>query len=85
MRIDTSGDKSWRSDLYERTAENLGENTKVGGIDAACEEINLLLQRLEDAADHPDMTPELADALSTNRITVVHDVETGLDVRDRDD
>lgn len=36
MRINTEGNKEWRSDLYERTADTLEQNTKTGAIDSAC-------------------------------------------------
>ena len=37
MRINTNGEKDYRTDLYERTAERFDVGTKSGGIDAACE------------------------------------------------
>ncbi|WP_442909394.1 DUF7692 domain-containing protein [Halovenus sp. HT40] len=36
MRINTSGKKEWRTDLYERTANTLNESPKTGAIDSAC-------------------------------------------------
>lgn len=31
MRIRTDGEYDWRSDLYDRTAEGFGVETKTGG------------------------------------------------------
>ena len=37
MRINTNGEKVYRNDLYEHTAERFSVGTKSGDIDAACE------------------------------------------------
>lgn len=80
MRIQTNGDYEWRTDLYDRTAERLGEGTRSGGIDGACEFTRQMLNNLEEAVDHPDMTEELADILSTSRVEVEYRVETGVSI-----
>jgi hypothetical protein len=80
MRIRTDGECDWRTDLYDRAAEEFGVGTKSGGIDAACEFSTQMLRNLERAADHPDMTEELADVLSTANVTVEYRVETGLEI-----
>ena len=80
MRINTNGEKDYRTDLYERTADRFGVGTKSGGIDAACEFSTQMLRNLERAAEHPDMTEELADVLSTTNVTVEYRVETGLEI-----
>jgi hypothetical protein len=80
MRINTNGKKEYRTDLYERTAERFGVGTKSGGIDAACEFSTQMLRNLERAADHDDMTEELAELLSTQHVTVEHRVETGVTI-----
>jgi hypothetical protein len=80
MRINTNGEKDYRSGLYERTAERFGVGTKSGGIDAACEFSTQMLRNLERAADHPDMTEDLADVLSTANVTVEYRVETSLEI-----
>ena len=61
MRIQTNGDYKWRTDLYDGTADRLGEGTRSGGIDRAYEFTRRTLNNLEAAANHPDMTGELAD------------------------
>ena len=80
MRINTNGEKDYRSDLYERTAERFGVGTKSGGIDAACEFSTQMLRNLERAAEHPDMTKDLAEVLSTAGVTVEHRTITGVEI-----
>ena len=72
--------KTYRTDLYERTAERFDVGTKSGGIDAACQFSNQMLRNLERAAEHEDMTAEFADLLSTANVTVEYHVETGLEI-----
>ena len=80
MRIQTSNNYEWRTDLYDRTADRLGEGTRSGGIDGACEFTREMLDNLEKAVEHPDMTEELANALSTERVEVKYCVETGVNI-----
>jgi hypothetical protein len=80
MRINTNGEKEYRTELYERTAEHFGVGTKSGGIDAACEFSTQMLRNLEHAAEHDDMTEDLAELLSTVNVTVEHRVVTGIDI-----
>ena len=56
------------------TVRNTGENTRVGAIDSACELTEQMLPNLEHAMDHPDMTEELANILSTNLVRLETDV-----------
>lgn len=80
MRIQTSDDYEWRTDLYDRTADRLGEGTRSGGIDGACEFTLEMFDNLEEAVEHPDMTEELAEVLSTERVKVEYRVETGVNI-----
>ena len=80
MRIRTDGEYDWRTDLYDETAERFGVGTKSGGIDAACEFSTQMLRNLERAADHPDMTEDLAAVLSTANVTVEHRTITGVEI-----
>lgn len=80
MRINTNGKKEYRTKLYERTAERFDVGTKSGGIDAACEFSTRMLRNLERAAEHPDMTEDLAEVLSTSRVEVEYRVETGVNI-----
>lgn len=58
MRINTNGEKDYRTELYEHTAERFGVGTKSGGTDAACEFSNQMLHNLERAADYEAMTED---------------------------
>lgn len=80
MRIRTNDDYDWRTDLYDETAESFGVGTKSAGIDAACQFSIQMLRNLEHAADHPDMTEELAELFSTQRVEVKYRVETGVTI-----
>jgi hypothetical protein len=80
MSINTNGEKDYRTDLYEHTSERFGVGTKSGGINATCEFSNQMLRNLEHAAEHPDMTEDLAELLSTPNVTVEHRVVTGLTI-----
>lgn len=72
MRIETSGNYAWRKDLYDRAGEILGEGTRSGAIDESCRFVVQMIGdrtskgALQEALEHPDMTPELAEVLSTN-------------------
>ncbi len=79
VHIRSSGDYAWREDLYDRVGEQLGEKTKAGAIDGACEFTEEMLPNLERAMDNPDMTEELAEILSTRTVQLEYRVET--DVR----
>lgn len=82
MRIRTSGDYEWRLDLYDETGVLLGEGTRSGAVDASCEFTRRMLGNLERAVEHPDMTEELAEILSTPEVEVEYRVERGVNVRD---
>ena len=80
MRIETSGKYAWRTDLYDDTGDLLDENTRSGAVDGACEFTCEMLQNLERAVEHPDMTHELAQLLSTRAVTLDYRVETDLSI-----
>ena len=82
VHIRSSGDYAWRADLYDRVGEQLGEKTKAGAIDGACEFTEQMLPNLERAMDHPDMTEELAEVLSTNLVRLEYRVETDVRIND---
>jgi hypothetical protein len=81
MRIRTSGDSEWRLGLYDDVGELLDENTRSGAIDASCEFTEEMLRNLQRAVDHPDMTEDLAELLSTSAVGVEYQVETGVNVK----
>jgi hypothetical protein len=80
MRIRTNGGHEWRTDLYDDTAEHFNEGTRSGGIDVACEFSTEMLRNLERAVNHPDMTEELADVLSTRVVNIEYRVETDVEI-----
>lgn len=81
MRIRTSRNYEWRLGLYDDAGDLLGENTRSKSIDAACLFTRQMLPALGKAAEHPDMTEELAEVLSTPTVEVEYRVETGVSVR----
>ena len=66
--------------MYDRVGEQLGEKIKAGAIDGACEFTEQMLPNLERAMDHPDMTEELAEVLSTNFVQLKYRIETDLQI-----
>jgi hypothetical protein len=81
MRIRTNGDYEWRLGLYDDVGRLLGENTRSGAIDASCEFTQQILPALAKAVEHPDMTENLAEILSTPTVDVEYRVERGVNVR----
>lgn len=82
MRIETSGEYAWRIDLYDDVGELLDENTRSGAVDGACEFTKEMLPSLQRAVEHPDMTKDLAEILSTSVIEVEYHVERDVSVCD---
>lgn len=82
MRINTNGAYAWRTDLYDDVGELLDEPTRSGTIDASCEFTRRMLTNLDQAIDHPDMTPELAAMLSTPRVSVAYHIETSIEINE---
>ena len=80
MRIKDDGKYEWRRDQYAEAADALGEATKSKGIDAATAFTIEMLSNLERAAEHPDMTEELADVLSTSMVKLEYRVDNDEDV-----
>lgn len=84
MRIKTNGRYKWRLDLYDHVSEELGADTRTDAIDISCEFTRNMLANLERAADHSDMTEELAEMLSTPKVKVQYQGESGENIHDRD-
>ena len=82
MRIETTGDYSWRTDLYDDAGDALDENTRSGAVDGACEFTTEMLPALAEAVEHPDITEDLAAVLSTRAVEVEYRVERGVSVRE---
>ena len=83
MRIRTSGDSGWRLGLYDDVGDLLSENTRSRAIDGACLFTRQMLPALEKTVEHPDMTEELAEVLSTPTVDVEYRVETGVSADNR--
>ena len=81
MRIRTTGDSEWRLGLYDDVGDLLDENTRSGAIDGACLFTRQMLPALDRAVDHPDMTENLAEILSTPTVEVEYEIETDVNVR----
>ena len=88
MRINTSGKKEWRGDLYERTAETLGESSKSGAIDSACiharQDVEAKEEALNYLEDHlpPEKLKEVAEILSTDEIELSVEIDTNVNIED---
>ena len=53
---------------------------KIAALDGACEFTREMLGNLERAVEHPDMTEDLPEILSTRAVDVEYRVETGVTV-----
>lgn len=78
MNIKTDGDYEYRLDLMRRVMQRTDENTRSGAIDRSMEGYLHLLDALERAVEHPDMTKNLAEILSTPYAEVVYDLNTNV-------
>ena len=72
MRIKTDGTHQYRLDRLRRVMQRTTEGTKSGAFDFSTEFTLHMLEALEEASDHPDMTPELAAMLSTPHVEIKH-------------
>ncbi|WP_233553848.1 hypothetical protein [Halococcus sp. IIIV-5B] len=57
-----------------------GEGTKSGAFDFSTEFTLQMLESLNQALHHPDMTEELAEVLSTTSVDLSYRIETDLNV-----
>lgn len=78
MRIRTDGEFAHRKDAIESAKRALDETTNTGAVISACEFSRKMRRNLERAVDHPDMTPELAEILSTTELPVTYRIDTGV-------
>ena len=72
MRIKTDGAHEYRLDRLRRVMQQTGEGTKSGAFDFATEYTLQMLDAIEEASQHPDITPELAEVLSTPHVEIEH-------------
>jgi hypothetical protein len=82
MRIRTDGKFAYREELVDDVADQLGENTRVGAVEASYEFTQAMLPALAEAVEHPDMTEELAEILTTRVVDVEYRVEADVSVRE---
>lgn len=75
MRIRTDGKYEYRTDAIESAKAALDETTNTAAVISACEFSRKMRRALERAVDHPDMTPELAEVLSTSELPIEYRVE----------
>jgi hypothetical protein len=73
-----------RTDLYDDDAEQLDDQTQASAIDASCEFTKNMLTNLVRATDHPDMTEELAEILSTPQVELEYEVRSEVRINGRD-
>lgn len=78
MRIRTDGEFEHRKDAIESAKQALDETTNTGAILGACEFTRKMRQNLKHAVDHPDMTPELAELLSTSEVPLEYRIESSV-------
>jgi hypothetical protein len=81
MRIKTDGKHEYRLDQLRRIMQATAEGTKSGAFDFSTEFTLRMLDNLDQAVNHPDMTEELAEILSTPTVSLTYQVETDLDVK----
>jgi len=79
MRIRTDGDYAHRLDAIEAAMDALDENTKTAAVVAACEHARLDRKAKQRALAHPDMTPELAEILSTSMLQLTYETSTSIE------
>jgi hypothetical protein len=79
IKIRTDGDFSHREDLVDLAGSALDEATRTGALMAAARHAREDVEAKEEALDHPDMTPELAEVLSTSVVELEISRETKLE------
>ena len=78
MRIRTDGDRAHRVEMIEMAAD-LWDCNKTDAVLRSCEYAVRMDRRLRAALEHPDMTPELAEVLSTPDVPLRYEIETGVE------
>lgn len=73
MRIRTDGDKEHRQDTIEAAADTLDCN-KTQAILVSCDVVGNVLDGVEEALKHPELSPrlrqELAETVSTRKVKI---------------
>lgn len=79
MRIYESGDKSYRQDILDAASDTWKCN-KTDAVINSCEFSTRMIDNLEEALEHPDMTSDLAEILSTRNVELSREVETSIEI-----
>ena len=82
MQIKTDGNYEYRLDQLRQVMQQADENTKAGAFDFSTAFTLQMLRNLDQALDHPAMTEELADVLSTPSVELEYQIETGMKVNE---
>ena len=81
MRIRTDGDYSHRQDIIEDAAEKLGVN-KTRAVLLSADAVGSLLEELEEALAHEDISPrvarEIAEQVETRKWSLEYEPHTFL-------
>lgn len=75
MRVRTDGKYAYRQDEIEWASE-FWECNKTEAILRSIEFTRQMNRNLTQAIEHPDMTPELAERLSTSEIELCYEIQT---------
>lgn len=79
MRIRTDGDYEHRKYTIEDAAR-VWDCNKTQAVMRSCEFSEEMIRNLEKALQHPDMTDELAEVLSTRHVELERELQTSVDV-----
>jgi hypothetical protein len=79
IRIRTDGDRGHREDVVKMAGDALEEDTTTGAVIAACRHARQDVRAKERALEHPDMTEELAEILSTEEVELELRRETSVE------
>lgn len=81
MRIRTDGKYAYRQDEIEWASDFWGCN-KTQAVLRSIEFTRQMTHALNEVVEHPEMTTDLADLLSTSEIEVVYQTETDVVIQD---
>jgi len=80
MGIKTDGKHEYRLDQLRRIMQATEEGTKSGAFDFSTEFTLRILDNLDQAIHHPDVTEELAEVFSTPTVDLTYRIEADFDV-----
>lgn len=79
IRIRMDGDRAYRKDVIARARE-IWDTNQTDAVIYSCEYTARMIEALDRAKDHPDMTSELAEILSTPHVQIERRTETELKI-----